>query len=180
MHPLPHRARPARRSRPSPAASQPGPLDGLDLPRVLREACERARWSYAEVWVPDPAGDGLVLHPAWHGNQASARYFRPPTEALAFAPGSCLPGRAARMRQLVLVADVTVDPSFSRPAAARKAGLRAGLAVPVIVGDEVVAVLAFFGTDAAEAGPERAAAAQELTGVLARRLEGPVGQAAPA
>jgi len=178
MHSAPHRARQVRPPRPSPTPSLPGPLDGLDLPRILREACERAGWSYAEVWVPDPDGDGLALHPAWYGNQASARHFRPPTEALAFTPGTCLPGRAAHARQLVLVPDVTVDPEFCRPTAARKAGLRVGLAVPVIAGEKVTAVLAFFGPEDAEAGELLARPAQELADLLARCLEQPVGQPA--
>ncbi len=178
MHPAPHRARQARPQRPSPTPSLPGPLD-CDLPRILREACERARWSYAELWLLGPDGDGLVLHPAWHGNHASARHFRPPTEALAFTPDTGLPARAVRARQLVLVPDVTVDPEFCRPTAARKAGLRVGLAVPVIAGGEVAAVLAFFGPGATEADPPLTEPAQELADLLARCLEQPVGQPHP-
>jgi len=175
MHPAPHRARQAR----PPTPSLPGPLEGLDLPSILRETCERGRWSYAEIWVPGPDGDGLVLHPAWHGNPASTRFFRPPTEALAFTPDTGLPGRAANARQLVLVPDVTVDREFCRPTAARKAGLRVGLAAPVIAGGEVAAVLAFFGSDATEADEPLAGPVRQLADFLARSIEGTSRPASP-
>jgi len=176
----PHRARPARPHRPSPAPDPTGPLASPDLPSILRGACERARFSYAEVWVPGAEGSGLVLHPVWHGDQASSRYFRPPTEALSFTPGTGLPGRAAQARRAILVPDVTIDPQFCRPTAARKAGLRVGLAVPVLAGERVVAVLAFFGPATADTGPPDAAPAQEVADLLAKRLEAPVGQPASA
>ncbi len=176
MHSAPHRARQARPTRPLSTSHSPGALDDPDLPRILRDACEGAGWSYAEAWVPDAEGVGLVLHPAWYGDHLAARFFRPPTEALAFTPGTGLPGRAARARELVVLPDITVDPQFCRPTAARKAGLRAGLAVPVVAGGKVVAVLAFFGRATPLAGDPMGALARDVATLLAARVAAPVGQ----
>ncbi|HZD01710.1 MAG TPA: GAF domain-containing protein [Actinomycetes bacterium] len=116
-----------------------------ELQQALEEVCERGGWPYAEAWSPCPDGT-LELIPAWYGGaDPGLEPFRRPTEELSFMPGIGLPGRVLRSKQAMFVADVTTDASFCRPTAARKAGLVGAIAVPVLAGETVVAVLVFFG-----------------------------------
>ncbi|MEX2458286.1 MAG: ATP-binding protein, partial [Actinomycetota bacterium] len=57
-------------------------------------------------------------------------------------------------RKPMWVEDIATDPKFSRAPEAREAGFRSALAVPVLAGDEAVAVLEFF-LDAREAKDKR-------------------------
>jgi len=71
---------------------------------------------------------------------------------------------------------VAAEPTFRRLAAARDAGLHAAFAVPVVAGEEVVAVLEFFldeqrPVDHALLGFVGAVAAQLATALLRRRAE---------
>jgi GAF domain-containing protein len=119
-------------------------LARAELQRALQQVCDQAGWPYGEAWGPCP-DDTMKLLPAWHGADPGLEPFRRPTEALSFMPGVGLPGRVLRSRQAVFVADVTKDPSFCRPTAARKAGLVGAIGVPVLAGETVLAVLVFFG-----------------------------------
>ena len=65
---------------------------------------------------------------------------------------------------------MTSDPSFCRPTAARKAGLVAGIGVPVLADQTVVAVLVFFGRASEVSGWPKIA---ELARAAASRLGSP-------
>jgi len=119
-------------------------LAPTELQQALQEVCQQAGWSYGEAWSPCPDGTLQLLH-AWYGADPGLASFRRPTEALRFMPRVGLPGRVLDCGQAVFVADVASDPAFCRPSAARKAGLVAGIGVPVLAGETVVAVLVFFG-----------------------------------
>jgi glycosyltransferase involved in cell wall biosynthesis len=144
-------------------------LARTEIQRALEDVCEQAGWSYGEAWSRCLDGT-LELHPAWYGSDPGLEPFRRPTEALRFAPGVGLPGRVLRSKQAVFVADVTTDPSFSRPTAARTAGLVGAIGVPVLADQTVVAVLVFFArATEVPAWPKTA----ELARAAASRLGGP-------
>jgi len=75
------------------------------------------------------------------------------TDSIRFAPGVGLPGMVLADGEPAWVEDVREDPGFLGAEAARRCGVAAGFAVPVLVRREVVAVLEFFMTEAAE--PDR-------------------------
>ena|SRR5919201_622393 len=144
-----------------------------EVQRALQEVCEQAGWSYAEAWSPHPDGT-CELIPAWHRGDPGLVRFRRPTETLSFMPEVGLPGRVLRSKQTMFVADVTADPSFCRPTAARKAGLEGAIGVPVLAGETVAAVLVFFGrATELSAWPKVA----ELARAAARRLGTPTDAA---
>ena len=144
-----------------------------EIQRALQEVCEQAGWPYAEAWSPCPDGT-CELIPAWHRGDPGLEPFRRPTEKLSFMPEVGLPGRVLRSKQAMFVADVTTDPSFCRPTAARKAGLVGAIGVPVLAGETVVAVLVFFGrATEISAWPKVA----ELARAAASRLGTPTDEA---
>ena len=111
---------------------------------MLRSVCERTGWALGQAWVRTPDGRALECSPAWHAAAPGLEAFRRVTEALSFLPGIGLPGKAWELPRPVWVRDVKSDPGFERGLFAQDAGLAAGIAVPVLARDEVVAVMEFF------------------------------------
>ena len=96
-----------------------------------------------QVWLP-AAEEGCRCADAWHAASGAFEAFRRLSEAFTFAPGDGLPGRALDSREPVVLDDLTAGGEFSRGPFAREAGLRVGVAIPVLAGEDVVAVLEFF------------------------------------
>ena len=87
----------------------------------------------------------------WHLDDAH-RFgtFRRVTQATRIARGVGLPGGVLASGEPAWVVDVTEDPNFVRAKPAEDIGVKAGIAFPVLVGREVVAVLEFFSEAALE------------------------------
>lgn len=114
------------------------------LRRCLARLCDYTGWYLGHVYLRDPGGD-LVPTGIWHSVATEDhRIFREATEQMPFGSGVGLPGRVLASGRPEWIAKVTGDLNFSRAEAARESGLRAGCALPLLVGSEVVGVLEFF------------------------------------
>jgi PAS domain S-box-containing protein len=105
------------------------------------------RWPVGHLYLPCDAGhNGLMISTdIWHIADARRfEEFRKLTESMDFPLGRGLPGRVAATGKAVWVTDIANDLNFPRAPVARRVGLRAGFAFPVLSGSEVVAVLEFF------------------------------------
>lgn len=116
-------------------------LAALDV--VLRKVCESTGWLLGQVWMLGETGR-LDCVPAWHTNTHGLESFRKASLEMTFAPGSGLPGQVWISKKPVWMSDVTQEGNFPRATAARAAGLKAGLGIPVMAGSDVIAVLEFF------------------------------------
>ena len=118
---------------------------GPALRRTLALICDFTGWPLGHVLVKDEGSS--TLHPSalWHV-QGADRFeaFRRDTEARVFASGEGLPGTVLQTRRPAWIEDVTSTPNFPRRAAAQACGLRSALGFPLVIRDEVVAVLEFF------------------------------------
>jgi PAS domain S-box-containing protein len=104
-------------------------------------------WSAGESWLPDGGGEWLRRGPVWSRAESRLGAFHLASEAMVFRRSEGLPGRAWAAGTAVWIDDVSSDPGFVRAAFARECGLRAGFAIPVLAGDEVVAVIVFYHTE---------------------------------
>src|SRR6476469_313032 len=111
---------------------------------VLRDVCEKTGWVLGHAWVPNPPGTALDLVSAWYCGDGELKPFRTASEASHFGPGVGLPGRVWESKRPSWVENVTEDPNFPRSAAARIAGLKTGVGIPILSGNRVIAVLEFF------------------------------------
>jgi len=111
---------------------------------VLRDVCEKTGWILGHAWVPNQGGTALEFCSAWYCGDGELKPFRTTSEALRFKPGIGLPGRVWKSKQPAWVENVTSDPNFPRSDAARTAGLKTGVAIPILSGGTVIAVLEFF------------------------------------
>ena len=111
---------------------------------VLREVCEKTGWVLGHAWVRNPDAGVLDLVAAWYCGDGELKPFKAVSEAFHFEPGVGLPGRIWESKQPAWVEDVTSDPNFPRSAAARTAGLKTGVGIPILWRGRVIAVLEFF------------------------------------
>lgn len=114
---------------------------------VLTQICEFTGWPVGHAYIADAGSEPVRLRSmaVWHA-AASDRIaeFRRVTEAMDFEPGVGLPGRVYAERAPVWFFDVTEDANFPSLRVANACGLKAACAFPVMLGNEVAAVLEFF------------------------------------
>ncbi|HEY9295200.1 MAG TPA: PAS domain S-box protein, partial [Phormidium sp.] len=113
---------------------------------TLCRVCELTGWDYGEAWIPRLDGSALEYSPVWYGSISNLESFRKYSEALTFPPNIGLPGRVWLSKQPEWIPDVSQAPKavFPRMEMAFASGLKGGLAIPILVGDYVLAVLVFF------------------------------------
>lgn len=134
------------------------------LHSILQTVCTTHDWAYGEAWVPAPIADGIIeemrlkpscvwfLNPEEAADQetdpsvAQLRRFQAASAQLTFLPGRGLPGRAWKSGQPEWREDVTqlAPPLFEQSELAQHCGLKTGLSIPLVVNQQVLAVLVFF------------------------------------
>ena len=112
---------------------------------VLRRVCEKTGWVLGQAWIPNQDGTVLDCGPVcFCSGEEGLTKFRVASEGSHFRPGVGLPGRVWQLKRPAWIEDVTQDPNFPRTKAATKVGLKAAVGIPILSGDEVIAVIEFF------------------------------------
>jgi len=112
---------------------------------VLRRVCEKTGWVLGQAWIPNQDGTVLDCGPVcFCSGEDGLTKFRVASEGSHFRPGVGLPGRVWQLKRPAWIEDVTQDPNFPRTKAATKVGLKAAVGIPILSGDEVIAVIEFF------------------------------------
>jgi len=112
---------------------------------ILHQVGETIGWDVGEAWIPDAEGTVLQSAPGWYASNARMDSFRSQSEQLTFAMNIGLPGRVWASKQPEWVEDISQGyPHFLESQIALEIGFKAGFGVPILVGDEVLAVLVFF------------------------------------
>jgi len=140
------------------------------LSEVLDTIRTRFGWSYASYWRVDRTSARPVLRFVQESGSAGEE-FRRVTASATFAEGVGLAGRAWAARDLVFVPDLGRVTDCVRAPAATRAGVRAGVCLPVLVGGEVVGTLDFFKGDDRPLSPGREEALRNAGYLLAQGLE---------
>lgn len=116
--------------------------DALEV--SLRRICEVTGWSVGQAWVPDAAGERLLCSRAWYATDPGLWPFHEASRRLSLHPGEGLPGQVWESRRPHWSTDVTRRRDFGRASIADEVGLVAGMAVPVLTEEDLVAVVEFF------------------------------------
>src|SRR6185503_10511694 len=106
--------------------------------------CEFTKWPLGHVLFRDAHAAEPTLRSSglWFSAEPEAfQSFRQRSAGAAFTPGVGLPGRVMAKACAIWAPDVTEDPNFPRVEAARSSGVKAGYGLPILIGDEVAAVL---------------------------------------
>jgi signal transduction histidine kinase len=137
---------------------------------VLRVLGEGIGWDLASLWTVDRDGARLRCVDVWSAPDFDAGAVPGVLRASAVAPGEGLPGRAWAGRRPDWVVDA--DPAGStRAAAARAAGLRTAVAVPVFGRGEVLSVIELARREARAPEPDLLAALTAVGGQLGQFVE---------
>jgi len=111
---------------------------------VLRRICEKTGWVLGQAWLTNQDGTAIDCGRAWFCADADLKPFRAASKGTHFVPGVGIPGSVWKSKQPVWIKDVTLDGNFARIKAAAKVGLKAAVGIPILSGDEVLAVIEFF------------------------------------
>ena len=127
-------------------ASNEAPSSAAAFQSAVHAVCTTLHWSVGHAFYVD----GTAIRPlapreCWYDSDPQAHAdFRAATASLQLNQQEGLPGRVLATRRPVWVQDLAAYPGFTRGDAAQRAGLRTGVAIPVLVGSEVRAVLELF------------------------------------
>jgi PAS domain S-box-containing protein len=114
------------------------------LQNILKSVCDITGWDIGEAWEPDSPKNDLAFSQAWYTSEPELYEFREISRQYRFSYGNGLPGIAWKQKTPVWIPDVKKDADFHRAKEATIFGLSAGVAIPVIVDDEVINVMVFF------------------------------------
>lgn len=114
------------------------------LRAVLQQVCDTTKWVLGQAWMPVADNSRIECMPASYYRVAGLEKFRKASETFYFLPGAGLPGRAWALKEPVWLQDVTQDANFPRAVFAQEVGIKAGMAIPVLAHNEVLAVMEFF------------------------------------
>ncbi|MES2391980.1 MAG: EAL domain-containing protein [Acidobacteriota bacterium] len=126
------------------AANEAASLEDV-LDFTLRRICETIGWQVGHAYKV--TGNPLRLEPTaiWYGGTGETlQEFREASESTWLKPGDGLTGSVLNCPEPLWVSYVDAEPRFSRAVLAKRCGLKAGFAFPVMAGLEVAAVLEFF------------------------------------
>ncbi len=141
---------------------------------AIRKVCEVTGWPFGEAWEPDVNNKKMRLVSAWHIDDERLRVFALESRQFRFAPGQGLPGRVWAARGPIWFKDVGTNKAYPRTRLAQEAGFTAGVGVPVMSEQNVVAVLTFFIRDWNERDEATvgaiSAVAMQLGSVVRRKL----------
>ena len=114
----------------------------LDL--TLHTVCKFTSWDYGEAWILNEEKSALVLTTSWHKQKDKLAEFLRSTRIFSFPLGAGFPGRIWDSRRPEWAPDVAAGTGTVRRPFLLEAGVKSAAGFPVMVADEVVAVLVFF------------------------------------
>jgi diguanylate cyclase (GGDEF)-like protein len=140
---------------------------------ALRLLGAHTGWPVGHVYVAAADVSGVLISSGiWHLEQPDRfAAFHQITAETRFASGEGLPGRVLSSRRAAWVADVTQDDNVPRARFETPVGLRAGFALPVRVGHEVVAVLELFSPESVPCDTQLLDVAEQIGIQLGRVVE---------
>lgn len=146
---------------------EPGVMDLLD------RFSTALGYTMASMWLWNDESGALACRAFWSSPGADPGYFELAKRSLSFRPGEGKPGAAWASGEPVVTPDAASDPAFQPREAAIQAGVRSGLAVPVVAAGGPVAVVSFYSFEhripSGRLVRSLGAAGRDLGGFLARR-----------
>jgi PAS domain S-box-containing protein len=124
------------------------------MPKVLQAMCESLGWDLGAVWRIDPKAGVLRCAQSWRTSSVEAAELEVVACKSTFRSGSGLPGRVWETRAPAFVPDVGHDGAFRQRQIGARQVLRAAIAFPILLGNEVIGVVGFFSRDVSQPDEE--------------------------
>lgn len=116
----------------------------IALKNVIRRVCTTTNCDYGEVWLPTSNNQKLHFSNITYHTQDLFEELVPQSQNLYFSPGEGLPGKIFQTKQPQILDGLNDPAHFTRSHLAQKLGLKMGFGIPILDGDEVLAVMVFF------------------------------------
>lgn len=115
------------------------------LNTAIKKICEVTEWRFGEAWVPNHEKTAFEFVNVWDKWGEDINKFIEFSKGVIFRSGEGLPGRIWATKKPEWVRDLSVNgEGYLRADSALKADLRSGFGIPIIAGDEVIAVIVFY------------------------------------
>ncbi|AFY56523.1 PAS domain S-box [Rivularia sp. PCC 7116] len=113
---------------------------------ILRLICQHIDWDFGEAWIPSSDGRDWQYYPGWYKNQDDFKEFFRYSETLRLSDKLGVPEIVRKSHKAQWLPDISQVSStkFIRKEMAVKAGLKSCFAVPILNGEELLAVLIIF------------------------------------
>jgi len=113
---------------------------------ALQKICGFTGWVMGEAWTPSTDGESLECSPAWYSSIDGLEEFREISQNLKFPLGIGFPGRVWQLKRPEWIWNISQETElhFLRKFIALDRGLNAGLAIPIVAKNQVVAIIIFF------------------------------------
>jgi PAS domain S-box-containing protein len=134
------------------------------LTRVLEALCGTFSCEFAALWTVDEQAHVIRARITWASRGRSSDDFQRETQTQVSARGEGLPGIVWSQGKPCWVPDLRQDPAFLRRGAARLNGYVSGWAVPVRVGNQVIAVIECFSRQLIREDPDLLATVETVCG----------------
>jgi two-component system NtrC family sensor kinase len=154
-------------------AANEAPTSAAALQYTLDRLCAFTGWPIGHVYLAVAAGGERWAPTAlWHLDTPERfAAFQQATQGLEYGAGEGLIGRVGARGQPEWQSQVATDPAFERQRAAQEAGLRTGVAWPLLVGQEVAGVLECYSTESLPPNPALLEAMTQIGTQLGRVIE---------
>jgi PAS domain S-box-containing protein len=113
-------------------------------PKILQAMCECLGWDSGSLWRIDREAGVLRHAESWHAPSFVAPQFDAAIRSSTFRPGSGILGRVWASRAPMYIPDIAQEREVRHRDAAAREGLHAALAFPILLGSEVLGVMAFL------------------------------------
>jgi PAS domain S-box-containing protein len=113
---------------------------------TIEKVCKATGWDFGEAWVAaDEKGSTIKYAPVWYYSDARLEEFAESSNKLLIITGHGMPGRVFQNNtEWRLDVSAGGDKDFVRTGLAEKAGLKAGLGVPIVANNKVLAAIIFY------------------------------------
>ncbi|MGA2046816.1 MAG: ATP-binding protein [Terracidiphilus sp.] len=112
--------------------------------RILEALCVSQGWDVALKWEVNAEENRLEFCSGWNAPGRKTETLIKDSMGLTMSPGVGLPGRAWQDSRAIWIADLAAESDNPHTKSAQKRGMVSGCAVPVRVGNRVLAVLEFY------------------------------------
>ncbi len=138
--------------------------------RILEALCVSQGWDVALKWEVNTEENVLEFSTAWGAPGRHTETLIQESMGMTLTGGIDLPGRVWQEGRPIWIADLTSVPSERRTSSALRHEMVSGWAVPVRVGNKVLAVLEFYCHFMLREDPESLAAIETVGGSLGQML----------
>ncbi|HEY1901415.1 MAG TPA: ATP-binding protein [Terracidiphilus sp.] len=112
--------------------------------RILEALCVSQGWDVALKWEVNAEENRLEFCSGWNAPGRRTETLIKESMGVSLLPGGGIPGRAWQDGRPIWIPDLASDPQHPHTQSAQRRGMVSGCAVPVRVGNRVLAVLEFY------------------------------------